>query len=135
MFSCETCEIFKNIFFTENFWWLFLAKNIQSSYRGNPMNFQWHQNFLLQLVGIYEIIDTLNKLAQFSKFYRKRLVPETPLIDLRTYSSTILLNMTLVRVLKIVFAEHHQVTASIHALKNMVVLTKTNQELVQSWIN
>lgn len=62
-------------------------------------------------------------------------MPETPLIDLRTYSSTILLNMTLVRVLKIVFAEHHQVTASIHALKNMVVLTKTNQELVQSWIN
>ena len=43
--------------------------------------------------------------------------------------------MTLVRVLKIVFAEQHQVTASIHALKNMVVLTKTNQELVQSWIN
>ena len=57
-----------------------------SSLRRQPYQFPLTLEFLLQFLGI---IDTLNILAQFGKFYRETPVPEISMEKIRTYSQQV----------------------------------------------
>ena len=108
-----------------------------SSLRRQPYQFPLTLEFLLQVLGI---IDTLNILAHFGKFYRETPVPE---ISMEKYGPTanwyatllksrlrhMCILATFARVFKIVFAEYHRAAASAssYALTNPVIFTKTNK--------